>query len=70
MGAALLPRFMADPDPALMDLDPEAPEMELGLWLLAHPDLQKTQRVRAFIDFIAPAIRKRFRDMARGNADG
>ncbi|MGI9383468.1 MAG: LysR family transcriptional regulator [Methyloligellaceae bacterium] len=57
MGVALLPRYMADPEPTLRRLPAEAPDIELGLWLLTHPDLQRTQRVRAFLELAADEIK-------------
>ena len=35
------------------------PELEAGLWLLTHPDLRHTARVRAFMDFAGAEIAKR-----------
>ena len=32
------------------------PELEGELWLLTHPDLRNTARVRAFLDFCAAAL--------------
>lgn len=69
MGAALLPRYMARTAPELIDLDPKGPAMELGLWLLTHPDLHRTPRVRAFMAFTAPRIRRWLRQAERAAAD-
>jgi DNA-binding transcriptional LysR family regulator len=49
-GLAYLPCFMGDEDPALSrNADPER-RHDLGLWLLYHHDLRRTQRVRLFAD--------------------
>jgi DNA-binding transcriptional LysR family regulator len=49
-GLAYLPCFMCDDDPALArNADPE-PRHDLGLWLLYHHDLRRTQRVRLFAE--------------------
>ena len=40
-------------------LAPPDPALESGLWLLTHPDLRHTARVRAFLDFAAAEIAKR-----------
>ncbi len=45
--------------PGLAQLTPPLPELEGELWLLTHPDLRNTARVRAFIDFCAAEIAKR-----------
>ena len=56
LGLAMLPCFLADPDPPLRRIGPLMPEMETGLWLLTHPDLRKVARVRAFLHFMAEEI--------------
>jgi DNA-binding transcriptional LysR family regulator len=49
-GLAYLPCFMGDEDPVLSrSADPEQ-RHDLGLWLLYHHDLRRTQRVRLFAD--------------------
>jgi molybdate transport repressor ModE-like protein len=53
LGLAALPCFLADPDPELERLGPPMAEMEAALWLITHPDLRRTARVRAFLDFAA-----------------
>ena len=45
--------------PGLARLSPPIPEVEGELWLLTHPDLQNTVRVRAFMDYCAAEIAKR-----------
>jgi hypothetical protein len=37
------------------------PDMATGLWLLAHPDLRKVARLRAFLDFMAEELGRRRR---------
>jgi DNA-binding transcriptional LysR family regulator len=51
LGVAVLPRFVADRDAALVRLEgPEPAPHEL--WLLVHGDLRRTPRVRAVIDWL------------------
>ncbi|ACL64387.1 transcriptional regulator, LysR family [Anaeromyxobacter dehalogenans 2CP-1] len=51
IGAAVLPCFVADGDPALVRLDgPEPPSYDL--WLLVHGDLRRVPRVRAVIEWV------------------
>ena len=47
-GLAYLPCFMGDSDPSLVRFCPPERRHDLGLWLLYHRDLRRTQRVRLF----------------------
>ena len=59
VGIALLPCFVGTAVPGLARLGPPLPELEGELWLLTHPDLRNTARVRAFLDYCAAEIAKR-----------
>jgi DNA-binding transcriptional LysR family regulator len=61
IGIGPLPCFIADAWPALVRLAPPNPDFSTGLWLLTHPDLRQSARVRAFLDFMAAEIVKRRR---------
>lgn len=51
VGVAVLPCFVADPDPALVRLEgPEPARHEI--WLLVHGDLRRTPRVKAVIEWV------------------
>lgn len=56
MGAAMLPCFMGDQDPAFVRIADPIPGAGSTLWLLTHEDLRHTARVRAFMDFMADAL--------------
>ena len=56
MGITPLPCFLGDPDPALRRIIPPPRELDAELWLLSHPDLRHTARVRAFSEFLREAI--------------
>lgn len=57
LGIAILPCYWADSDPSLQRIHPSAvSHPDLGLWLLYHPDKKHAPRVRAFIDFLVPAV--------------
>jgi DNA-binding transcriptional LysR family regulator len=58
-GIALLPCFVGTAVPGLARLGPPLPELEGELWLLTHPDLRNTARVRAFLDYCTAEIAKR-----------
>ena len=49
-GVALIPCAYAARDRGLRQLAPVQPELGFALWVLTHPDLRKSARVRAFLD--------------------
>jgi DNA-binding transcriptional LysR family regulator len=59
MGLALLPCFIAAEFRDLAQLTPTLPELSGELWLLTHPDLRTTARVRVFLDFCSAEIAQR-----------
>jgi DNA-binding transcriptional LysR family regulator len=63
VGIALLPCFVGSAVPGLAQLSPALPELEGELWLLAHPDLRNTARVRAFMDYSEAEIGKRRKEI-------
>lgn len=56
MGLSILPCFMGDSDSALARYAAPRAEWDLGLWILLHPDLRRTERVLAFRDYIMEAV--------------
>jgi DNA-binding transcriptional LysR family regulator len=58
-GLALLPCYVGEMAPGIVRLGPPIAELEGELWLLTHPDLRNTARVRAFLDFCSTEIAKR-----------
>ena len=65
VGIAYLPCFMGDVDPQLARYRDPEPDHDLGLWILIHPDLKRTQRVLAFRDYITNKIDQE-RDLFEG----
>jgi len=61
IGIGPLPCFIADASPNLVRLSDVNPDFSAGLWLLTHPDLRQSARVRAFMDFMASEIGKQRR---------
>ncbi|MGO4704669.1 LysR family transcriptional regulator [Microvirga sp. 2MCAF38] len=61
VGIGPLPCFIANASPDLVRLTPPEPEFSAGLWLLTHPDLRQSARVRVFMDFMATEITKQRR---------
>jgi DNA-binding transcriptional LysR family regulator len=58
LGIGHLPCFIGDVRPSLIRLAPPEPAYAADLWLLTHPDLRHSPRIRAFLDFAAAEISK------------
>ncbi len=56
-GLAVLPCYLGDRDQRLARFGDPIPELETGLWTLTHPDLRRTARVRALLDFLATSLK-------------
>ena len=55
-GMAVLPSFMADRDPDLVQVLPPMKRDDLALWLMTHERLRRTPRVRAVMDFLGQRL--------------
>jgi DNA-binding transcriptional LysR family regulator len=58
MGLGHLPCFIGDRRPGIVRLASPDPNFAADLWLLTHPDLRHSPRVRVFLDFVATEIAK------------
>lgn len=67
LGVVALPCFLADPDDRLCRLVPPPTELASELWLLTHPDLRRTARVKAFMDFLAEILTAQ-QDLIQGDS--
>jgi len=56
IGIALLPRAVADQDPALVRIDTETTPEPRVVWQAVHQDLMKAARIRAVLDFLGEVI--------------
>ena len=56
LGFALLPCSLGDPAADLVRVLDPVPGLTGPMWLLTHPDLHKTPKVRAFFEFMATEI--------------
>ncbi len=65
LGVAALPCFLGDPDTQLNRILPLDDELDSELWLLTHPDLRRTARVRALMDFLTTVLEKE-KDLIEG----
>ncbi len=68
IGIGHLPCFIGDAKPALTRLSPPNAAFGTDLWLLTHPDLRNSARVRVFLDFLAEEIAKHRRSI-EGDGD-
>jgi DNA-binding transcriptional LysR family regulator len=62
VGVGVLPTFMEAKHPELVAVSELIPELEQPLWILTHPDLRQTARVRAFMQFVGDALVARLRE--------
>jgi len=58
LGVSALPCFLGDSDARLKRILPLTDELDSELWLLTHPDLRRTARVRALMDFLSETLEK------------
>jgi DNA-binding transcriptional LysR family regulator len=58
LGLAALPCFLGDRAPELARVLPPEPSLAGELWLVTHPDLRRTARVRAFMEMLARGLRR------------
>lgn len=63
-GRAILPCYLADADNQLVRIGHPIPALATELWLLTHPDLRKTARIRAVLDALAAGIRQEGKRLA------
>ncbi|HEY8612865.1 MAG TPA: LysR family transcriptional regulator [Roseomonas sp.] len=56
IGVGHLPCFIGDAWPGFVRLSPVEPDYASDLWLLTHPDLRHTPRMRALLDSLAEQI--------------
>lgn len=59
LGHTVLPRFLGDAAAQLVRIDSELDALPTGLWLLTHPDILRSPRVRMGADFLFAALRAR-----------
>ena len=55
-GRGALPCYLGDGDPKLHRIGPPQTPKRSALWLLLHPDLRDSARIRAVIDLLMPSL--------------
>jgi DNA-binding transcriptional LysR family regulator len=61
LGVGVLPTFMEAKHPELIAVSEPITELAQPIWILTHPDLRETARVRAFMQFVGDALSARLR---------
>jgi DNA-binding transcriptional LysR family regulator len=61
IGVGVLPTFMQARHPELLAVSEPIAELAQPVWMLTHPDLRQTARVRAFMQFVGDALAQRLR---------
>lgn len=56
MGLSLLPHYLGDSSRYLQKLPIAIEELNTGLWLITHPDLNRSAKVHAFMDHFSEAF--------------
>ena len=56
LAVGILPTFMAARQPDLVPVSDVIPELSVPVWMLTHPDLRQTARVRAFMQHVGDAV--------------
>jgi DNA-binding transcriptional LysR family regulator len=59
IGVGVLPTFMEAKHPELVPVSAPIAELALPVWMVTHPDLRQTARVRAFMQFVGDALATR-----------
>jgi DNA-binding transcriptional LysR family regulator len=59
LGLAMLPCFLGDADPHLVRMGEPVPACDSELWLLSHPELRETARVKALRQWLMKALSAR-----------
>ena len=53
--------FMEAAHPDLVAVSEPIPELSVPVWMLTHPELRRTARVRAFMQHVGDALAERLR---------
>jgi DNA-binding transcriptional LysR family regulator len=58
LGVSILPCYVADQDPGLRRIDPDPLiDSRFDMWVLYHPNVRRTRRLRMFAQFLTDKIR-------------
>ncbi|MFO1326252.1 MAG: LysR family transcriptional regulator [Rubrivivax sp.] len=62
IGVGILPTFMEAAHPALVAVSEPIPELSVPVWMLTHPELRQTARVRVFMQHVGDALAERLQE--------
>jgi DNA-binding transcriptional LysR family regulator len=68
LGIGVLPVFAAHAEPDLLPVSDLVEALETPLWILTHPDLRRTARIRAFMQHVGDALEARLAEAGTPNA--
>jgi DNA-binding transcriptional LysR family regulator len=64
LGVGVLPTFMEARHPDLVPVSEPIPQLSVPVWMLTHPDLRQTARVRAFMQHVGDSVAELLRRAA------
>jgi len=56
LAVGILPTFVAARHPELVAVSEPIPELNVPVWMLTHPDLRQTAKVRAFMQHVGDQV--------------
>ena len=60
LGLTILPHYIAEFDPDMREIMELPPECNHHIWMLTHPDIRLTARIRAFMQFMYHEASKKY----------
>lgn len=66
LAVGVLPTFVGDRFDTLVAVSEPLPELDVPVWMLTHPDLRQTARVRAFMQHVGDAVAARLAQAEAG----
>jgi DNA-binding transcriptional LysR family regulator len=63
LGYGFLPCILAESDPNLLRVGDIPPVLGPSMWMLTHPDLRSTKRVKVFMDFVRDIFERRSHEL-------
>jgi DNA-binding transcriptional LysR family regulator len=61
VGVGVLPTFMEPSHDDIVAVSEVIPELSVPVWMLTHPDLRETARVRVFMQHVGDAVAEQLR---------